>query len=88
MRCRESATAFSGGSDYRRLRRAFSVASVLPQTAELIAKLKQVEANAWMLYNELPPCGARIRALHVFLDAKEIKTRLETLPRVDEAGDG
>ena len=46
---------------------------------EILQKLKQVEDNAWMLFNELPPCGARTRALHVFLDAKELKLRLEKL---------
>ena len=51
------------------------------QNTELLAKLKQVEDNAWMLFNELPPCGARTRALHVFLDAKELKTRIEKLNR-------
>jgi hypothetical protein len=45
--------------------------------AELLQKLKQVEDNAWMLFSELPPCVARNRALHVFLDAKELKSRLE-----------
>ena len=47
--------------------------------AELLQKLKQVEDNAWMLFSELPPCVARTRALHVFLDAKELKARLENL---------
>ena len=51
------------------------------ENADLLRKLKQVEDNAWILFNELPPCGARTRALHVFLDAKELKSRLE---RVDE----
>jgi hypothetical protein len=46
---------------------------------EILRKLKQVEDNAWMLFNELPPCGARTRALHVFLDAKELQSRLEKL---------
>jgi hypothetical protein len=46
---------------------------------DLLQKLKQVEANAWMLFSELPPCGARARALHVFLDAKEIAARLEKI---------
>jgi len=41
--------------------------------------LKQVEDNAWMLFSELPPCVARTRALLVFLDAKELKARLESL---------
>jgi len=50
------------------------------ENAELLQKLKQVEDNAWMLFNELPPCVARNRALHVFLDAKELKSRLEQLP--------
>lgn len=47
------------------------------ENADLLLKLKQMEDNAWMLFNELPPCGARTRALHVFLDAKELKSRLE-----------
>ena len=50
------------------------------ENADLLRKLKQVEDNAWMLFNELPPCGARTRALHVFLDAKELTSRLERLP--------
>lgn len=45
----------------------------------MLRKLKQVEDNAWMLFSELPPCGARTRALHVFLDAKELKARLAQL---------
>ena len=45
----------------------------------LLRKLKQVEDNAWMMFNELPPCGARTRALHVFLDAKDLKARLEKM---------
>ena len=50
------------------------------QNAELLLqKLKRVEDNAWMLFSELPPCVARTRALHVFLDAKELKARLESL---------
>ena len=53
------------------------------QNADLLRKLKQVEDNAWMLFNELPPCGARTRALHVFLDAKELKSRLEKLPEIN-----
>jgi len=56
------------------------------QNAELLQKLKQVEDNAWMLFSELPPCVARTRALHVFLDAKELKARLESLPLLDNAG--
>jgi hypothetical protein len=49
------------------------------ENADLLRKLKQVEDNAWMLFNELPPCGARTRALHVFLDATELKLRFEQL---------
>ena len=49
------------------------------QDAELLQKLKQVEENAWLLFSELPPSGARTRALHVFLDAKDMKARLERL---------
>lgn len=49
------------------------------ENVEILRKLKQVEDNAWMLFNELPPCGARTRALHVFLDAKDLKARLEKL---------
>ena len=56
------------------------------QNAELLRKLKQVEDNAWMLFSELPPCVARTRALHVYLDAKELKSRLESLPLLDDAG--
>ena len=52
---------------------------------EILRKLKQVEDNAWMLFNELPPCGARTRALHVYLDAKELKTRLEKLATPTES---
>ncbi|MFN2645463.1 MAG: hypothetical protein ABR570_10760 [Burkholderiales bacterium] len=51
----------------------------LADDAELLRKLKQVEENAWLVFNELPPCVARTRALHVFLDAKELKARLERL---------
>jgi hypothetical protein len=47
--------------------------------AELIEKLQQVEDNAWMLFAELPHSAARNRALHVYLDAKELKSRLEKL---------
>jgi hypothetical protein len=47
--------------------------------AEVLQKLKQVEENAWLLFSELPPCVARTRALHVFLDAKDLKNRLEEL---------
>jgi len=43
------------------------------ENVDIFQKLKQVEDNAWMLFNELPPCGARTRALHVFLDAKDLK---------------
>ena len=56
------------------------------ENAQLLQKLKQVEDNAWMLFSELPPCVARTRALHVFLDAKELKARLESLPLLDNAG--
>ena len=38
-----------------------------------------MEENAWLLFSELPPCVARTRALHVFLDAKDLKARLEEL---------
>jgi hypothetical protein len=51
----------------------------LAREAELLQKLKQVEENAWLLFSELPPCVARTRALHVFLDAKDLKARLEEL---------
>jgi hypothetical protein len=51
----------------------------LARDAELLQKLKQVEENAWLLFSELPPCVARTRALHVFLDAKDLKARLEQL---------
>ena len=44
---------------------------------ELLRKLAQVEQNAWMLFSELPPCGAKTRALHVYLDAKAMKAALE-----------
>ena len=49
------------------------------QNADLIEKLKQVEDNAWMLFAELPHSAARNRALHVYLDTKELKARLEKL---------
>ena len=52
-----------------------------PSAAEILAKLAQVEQNAWMLFSELPPCGAKTRALHVYLDAKAIKHRLELPPK-------
>jgi len=55
------------------------------QSVEILQKLKQVEDNAWMLFNELPPCVARTRALHVFLDAKDLKSRLEKLEFGDRA---
>ena len=45
--------------------------------AEILAKLAQVEQNAWMLFSELPPCGAKTRALHVYLDAKAMKAALD-----------
>jgi hypothetical protein len=31
-----------------------------------------------MLFSELPPCGAKTRALHVYLDTKAIKAGLES----------
>ena len=71
-------TLLSGRGDFPRPRRKVSVAFMQPQTAELLAKLTQVEQNAWMLFNELPPCVAKTRALHVFLDAKAIKAHLES----------
>jgi hypothetical protein len=59
------------------------------ENAELLRKLKQVQDNAWMVFNELPPCGARNRALHVFLDAKELSARLEeSLPPDQPAAAG
>jgi hypothetical protein len=70
-------TPLSGRGDFRCPPRERSVAFVQPQTAELLAKLTQVEQNAWLLFNELPPCVAKTRALHVFLDAQAIKARLE-----------
>jgi hypothetical protein len=47
--------------------------------AEFLLKLKQLQDNAWMMFSELPPGAARTRALHVFLDAQELKARLEPL---------
>ena len=59
------------------------------QNADLLQKLKQVEDNAWLLFSELPPCVARTRALHVFLDAKDLKARLENLAALlDDADHG
>jgi hypothetical protein len=49
------------------------------KNTELLAKLREVEENAWMLFAELPHSAARNRALHVYLDTKELKTRLEKL---------
>ena len=49
------------------------------RNADLIEKLQQVEENAWMLFAELPHSAARNRALHVYLDAKAVKARLEKL---------
>jgi hypothetical protein len=46
-------------------------------SAQVLDKLTRVEQNAWMLFSELPPCGAKTRALHVYLDAKAIKAHLE-----------
>jgi hypothetical protein len=54
------------------------------ENTELLRKLKQVQDNAWMLFNELPPCGARTRALHVFLDAKDIAARLQKVSPPDQ----
>lgn len=51
-----------------------------PLIPDVMAKLAQVEQNAWMLFSELPPCGAKTRALHVYLDAKALKARLEKAP--------
>ena len=51
----------------------------LAREAELLQKLKQMEENAWLLFSELPPCVARTRALQVFLDAKDLKARLQQL---------
>jgi len=51
-----------------------------PPSAEVLDKLTQVEQNAWMLFSELPPCGAKTRALHVYLDAKAIKSKLGNTP--------
>ncbi len=42
-----------------------------------MTRLAQVEQNAWMLFSELPPCGAKTRALHVYLDAKAMKAALQ-----------
>jgi hypothetical protein len=61
----------------QRLRREPRFATVLgmpPSStdADLLQKLKQVEENAWLIFSELPPSGARTRALHVFLDAKDL----------------
>jgi hypothetical protein len=70
-------TPFFGGQRLRPARR-FANVSGMPD-AELLQKLRQVEENAWLLFSELPPSGARTRALHVFLDAKDLKARLERL---------
>ena len=51
--------------------------ATLTNSPEVLAKLAQVEQNAWMLFSELPPCGAKTRALHVYLDAKAIKSKLQ-----------
>ena len=50
-------------------------------SSELLSKLAEVEQNAWMLFTELPPSGAKTRALHVYLDAKAMKAALE--PKLD-----
>jgi hypothetical protein len=47
-----------------------------PRKSEVLARLAQVEQNAWMLFSELPPSQAKTRALHVYLDAKAMKTAL------------
>jgi len=75
--CREAVTPLLGGWRLRAARRFATVLAM--QDAELLQKLKQVEENAWLIFSELPPSGARIRALHVFLDAKDLKQRLERL---------
>jgi hypothetical protein len=49
------------------------------ENTELLTKLRQVEENAWLLFAELPHSAARNRALHVYLDAKALKSRLEKL---------
>ena len=46
-------------------------------SSDLLSKLAEVEQNAWMLFTELPPSGAKTRALHVYLDAKAMKAVLE-----------
>ena len=75
---------FPLGSDFRSAASAASVVAVTPQTSALhpdvMTKLAQVEQNAWMLFSELPPCGAKTRALHVYLDAKALKAKLEKEP--------
>ena len=50
-------------------------------SSDLLSKLAEVEQNAWMLFTELPPSGAKTRALHVYLDAKAMKAALE--PKLD-----
>jgi hypothetical protein len=55
---------------------------VAPQDVELLEKLRKVEENAWMLFAELPHSAARNRALHVYLDAKDLKLRMEKLERL------
>jgi hypothetical protein len=69
-------TPISGRGDCARRR---ALLAWCMENVEIFQKLKQVEDNAWLLFNELPPCGARTRALHVFLDAKDLKSRLEKL---------
>jgi hypothetical protein len=54
---------------------------VQPQSGDLLTKLAEVEQNAWMLFTELPPSGAKTRALHVYLDAKAMKAALA--PKLD-----
>lgn len=78
------------GGQRLRPARGFATVPGMPQLssdAELLQKLKQVEENAWLIFSELPPGGARTRALHVFLDAKDLKARLERVAALlDEAG--
>lgn len=52
------------------------------ENTELLQKLEQLEENAWMLFAELPHSAARNRALHVYLDAKGLKARLQKLETV------
>jgi hypothetical protein len=54
------------------------------KNADLLSKLQKVEENAWMLFAELPHCAARNRALHVYLDAKDLKQRVAKLESLAE----